>query len=72
MNKFSWTRSFGEDIFYATLIAENEHTPEKWRLTRPTRNGREMALAPRVWNVAILEAGVDGPPAFSIAGTGEA
>ena len=33
MNKFSCTRSLGEDIFYATLIAENE------------QQAREMAAA---------------------------
>ena len=33
MNKFSCTRSLGEEIYYATLIAENE------------QQAREMALA---------------------------
>ena len=61
MIKYSCTKSLGEDIFYATLIAESpqqakemavEETNKKW-----SRNGGR----PRDWNVAVLEAEVDGP-----------
>jgi hypothetical protein len=61
MIKYSCTKSLGEDIFYATLIAEDpqqakemavEETNKKW-----SRNGGR----PRDWNVAVLEAEVDGP-----------
>jgi hypothetical protein len=61
MNKFSCTRSLGEEIYYATLIAEDgqqarvmavEETNRKW-----SRNGGR----PREWNVAVLEEGVEGP-----------
>ena len=61
MIKFSCTRSLGEDIYYATLIAEDvqqakemavEETNKKW-----SRNGGRS----REWNVRVLEEGVDGP-----------
>jgi hypothetical protein len=61
MIKYSCTKSLGEDIFYATLIAENpqqaremavEETNKKW-----SRNGGR----PRDWNVGVLEAEADGP-----------
>ena len=61
MIKYSCTKSLGEDIFYATLIAESpqqakemavEETNKKW-----SRNGGR----PRDWNVAVLEPEVDGP-----------
>ena len=70
MIKFSCTRSLGEDIYYATLIAEDmqqakemavEETNKKW-----SRNGGRS----REWNVRVLEEGVDGPPGSSIAATG--
>jgi hypothetical protein len=61
MIKFSCTRSLGEDIYYATLIAEDvqqakemavEETNKKW-----SRNGGRS----REWNVRVLEERVDGP-----------
>jgi hypothetical protein len=47
--------SEGEDIFYATLIAENDQQAKEMAVAQ-TRRGR-----PRTWSVRVLEAGVEGP-----------
>ena len=66
MNKYSCTMSLGEDIFFATLIAE---TPQQARemAVAETRKGRV-----RDWSVAVLEADVPGPAQFLGTGNREA
>ena len=55
MNKYSCTMSIGEDIFFATLIAENDQQAKEMAVAE-TKQGR-----PRTWSVRVLETGVDGP-----------
>jgi hypothetical protein len=62
MNKYSCTKSISEEIYYATLIAETSQQANKWRLTRPIRNGWSGNGGwPRDWSVRVLETNVDGP-----------
>jgi len=61
MNKFSCTRSLGEDIFYATLIAENEQQAREMAVEETNKKWSRNGGRPREWNVAVLEAEVDGP-----------
>jgi hypothetical protein len=61
MNKFSCTRSLGEDIFYATLIAEDAEQAKEMALAEVNAKWGRSGGRLREWNVALLEAGVDGP-----------
>lgn len=66
MTKFSCTMCIGEDIFYATLIAED------------AKQAREMAAAetkkgrPREWSARAMEENVSGPARFLATGEQEA
>lgn len=66
MNKYSCTMSAIGDIYFATLIAEDE------------QQAREMAIGetkqgePRNWSVRVLEQGVDGPARVLSSGNREA
>ena len=66
MTKFSCTMVIGEDIFYATLVAED------------AKQAREMAAAetkrgrPREWSARVLETEVAGPARFIATGEQEA
>lgn len=61
MNKFSCTRSLGEDIYFTTLVAENEQQAKEMAVAevnrKYTRNGGRV----REWHVALLERDADGP-----------
>ena len=61
MNKFSCTRSLGEDIFDATLIAENEQQAREMAVEETNKKWSRNGGRPREWGVRVLEAGVDGP-----------
>ena len=61
MNKFSCTRSLGEDIFYATLIAENEQQAREMAVEETNKKWSRNGGRPREWGVRVLESGVDGP-----------
>ena len=61
MNKFSCTRSLGEEIYYATLIAENEQQAREMALAEVNRKWSRSGGRAREWSVAVLESGVDGP-----------
>jgi hypothetical protein len=61
MNKFSCTRSLGEDIFYATLIAENEQQAREMAVEETNKKWSRNGGRPREWSARVLEAGVDGP-----------
>ncbi len=55
MIKYSCTMSLGEDIYYVTLIADNEQQARDMAVAETSR-GR-----PREWSVRALEADVEGP-----------
>ena len=61
MNKFSCTRSLGEEIYYATLIAQNEQQAREMALAEVNQKFSKSGGRIREWNVAVLESDVDGP-----------
>jgi len=61
MNKFSCTRSLGEEIYYATLIAENEQQAREMALEETNRKWSRSGGRAREWSVRVLESGVEGP-----------
>ena len=61
MNKFSCTRSLGEEIYYATLIAENEQQAREMGLEETNRKWSRSGGRAREWSVRVLESGVEGP-----------
>jgi hypothetical protein len=61
MLKYSCTKSLGEDIFYATLIAENPQQAREMAVEETNRKWSRNGGRPRDWNVAVLEADVEGP-----------
>jgi hypothetical protein len=66
MIKYSCTMISGEEISYATLVAENPKQAKEMAVAE-TRKGR-----PRDWTVAVLEADVEGPARFLDTGDREA
>jgi hypothetical protein len=66
MNKFSCNMISGEEIFYATLIAEDARQAKEMAATE-TKKGRA-----REWNVAVIEIDVPGPARFLGTGVQEA
>jgi hypothetical protein len=61
MIKFSCTRSLGEEIYYATLIAENEEQAREMALAETNEKFQKSGGRLREWSVRVLESGVDGP-----------
>ncbi len=61
MIKFSCTKSLGEDIYFATLIAEDVQQAREMAVEETNRKWSRNGGRPREWNVAVLEAEVDGP-----------
>ena len=61
MNKFSCTRSLGEEIYYATLIAENEQQAREMALEETNKRWSRSGGRAREWSVRVLESGVEGP-----------
>jgi hypothetical protein len=61
MNKFSCTRSLGEDIYYATLIAEDERQARELAVTEGNKKLAGSGGRPREWSVRVIESGVEGP-----------
>ena len=61
MNKFSCTRSLGEEIYYATLIAENDQQAREMALEETNRKWSRSGGRVREWSVRVLESGVEGP-----------
>jgi len=51
------------------LIAENEQQAGEISVDETNKKWSRNGGRPREWTVAILEARVEGPPAFLIAGT---
>jgi hypothetical protein len=61
MNKFSCIRSLGEEIYYATLIAENEQQARDMALEETNKKWSRSGGRAREWSVRVLESGVEGP-----------
>ena len=66
MNKYSCSMSSISDIFYATLIAENEQQAKEMAIAE-TKSGE-----PRNWSARVLEANVEGPARLLASGRREA
>ncbi len=61
MIKFSCTKSLGEDIYYATLIAENRQQAKEMAVAEINEKWAGNGGRARDWNVAVLEPEVPGP-----------
>ena len=61
MNKFSCTRSLGEEIYSPTLVAENEQQAKRMALAEVNEKWSRSGGRIREWSVRVLESGVDGP-----------
>ena len=61
MNKFSCTRSLGEDIYFTTLIAENEQQARDMAVAEVNQKYSRDGGRPREWSVRVLESAVEGP-----------
>jgi hypothetical protein len=61
MNKFSCTRSLGEEIYYATLIAENDQQAKQMAIEETNRKFSKSGGRLREWSVRVIEPGVEGP-----------
>lgn len=61
MMKFSCTKSSGEDIYYATLIAENEQQAKELAIAETNKKWSGNGGRPREWSVRVLESEVSGP-----------
>jgi hypothetical protein len=61
MIKFSCTRSLGEEIYYATLIAENQQQAKEMALAEINEKFQKSGGRIREWSVRVLEPEVEGP-----------
>lgn len=61
MMKFTCTRTSVSDIFYATLIAENEEQAREMAMAEAEKRWAGAAGRPRNWSVGILEKESEGP-----------
>jgi len=61
MEKFSCTRSLGEEIYFATLIAENVQQAKEMAIAEVNQKFQKSGGRIREWSVRMLETGVDGP-----------
>jgi hypothetical protein len=70
VNKYSCTMMGIGDIYYATLIAENEQQAREMAMAETQKGG--YAGRPRNWSVGVLEADVEGPARILDCGNREA
>ena len=70
MNKYSCTMMGIGDIYYVTLIAEDEQQAREMALTETQKGG--YAGRPRNWSVGVLETDVAGPARVLDSGNREA
>jgi hypothetical protein len=70
MNKYSCTMMGIGDIYYVTLIAEDEQQAREMALTETQKGG--YAGRPRNWSVGVLETNVTGPARVLDSGNREA
>jgi hypothetical protein len=61
MNKYTCNKSLGEEIYYATLIAENEQQAKEMAIDETNKKWGRSGGRAREWSVRVLEADVDGP-----------
>ena len=61
MDKFSCTRSLSEEIYYATLIAENAQQAKEMAIAEVNQKFSKSGGRIREWSVRVLESGVNGP-----------
>ncbi len=61
MNKFSCTRSLGEDLFYATLIAEDAQQAKDMAVAETNKTLMGNGGRPVEWSVRVIESDIDGP-----------
>lgn len=61
MNKFSCTRSLGEEIYFATLIAENPQQAKEMAIEEVNQKFHKSGGRVREWSIRVLESEVDGP-----------
>ncbi|HYM71967.1 MAG TPA: hypothetical protein VET89_03225 [Stellaceae bacterium] len=71
MNKYTCTMMSISDIYYATLIAENEEQAKAMAIAETKKRGYGGGQ-PRNWSVRVLEADVDGPASVLDCGYREA
>ena len=60
MNKFSCTRSLGEEIYYATLIAENDQQAKEMAIAEVNEKFHKSGGRAREWSLRV-QSDVDGP-----------
>jgi hypothetical protein len=70
MNKYSCTMMGIGDIYYVTLVAENEQQAREMALAETQKGG--YAGRPRNWSVGVLESDIEGPARILDAGNREA
>jgi hypothetical protein len=70
MTKYSCTMMGIGDIYYVTLIAENEQQAREMAMAETQKGG--YAGRPRNWGVGVLEADVEGPARVLDSGNREA
>ena len=61
MNKFSCTRSLGEEIYYATLIAENEQQAKEMAIAEVNEKFHKSGGRAREMELRVLEFGCRRP-----------
>jgi hypothetical protein len=61
MDKFSCTRALGEEIYYATLIAENEQQAREMAAEETNKKWSRSGGRVREWSARVIESSVDGP-----------
>jgi hypothetical protein len=72
MNKYSCTLSIGGDIFFATLVAENEQQAREMAMTATNKHEAGTGGRSRSWSVRVLQADVEGPAEVLSSGHREA
>ncbi len=72
MNKYSCTLSIGGDIFYATLIAEDEQQARDMAMTATNKHEAGTGGRARSWSVRVLQPEVEGPAQVLSSGHREA
>ena len=70
MIKYTCTMMGIGDIYYVTLIAENEQQAREMALAETQKGG--YAGRPRNWSVGVLETDVEGPARILDSGNREA
>ena len=61
MEKYSCTRSLGEEIYFTTLIAENVQQAKEMAIAEVNQKFQKSGGRIREWSVRLLESEVDGP-----------